>query len=99
MRRAIAFGLAGALLTGCSTMNRISEGDWGMYSGTKASQESDNAVDTTFSAVGDTLLLPVTSIAYLFGYRFENEAATQAPPAQRSPSGAYAPGAPAPGMN
>jgi hypothetical protein len=92
MKRAITHGLvAAAMLTGCSTMTRISEGDWGMYSGTKASRESGNTVDRGFSVVGDMLLLPITGIAYLFGYRYADNSPTSPQPDMRSARGTQMP--------
>ena len=72
IRTIIAASIATAALGACSTMDRVSKSDYGMYSGTRASTKDGNAVDTVFSAVGDTVLLPVTFTGWLFGYRYDD---------------------------
>jgi uncharacterized protein YceK len=69
-----AVGLSGLIaLGGCSTLDRLGKNDQGVYAGTRASTSDPNGnpIDTAFSAIGDTILLPYTGIRYLFGYRYE----------------------------
>ena len=42
-------------LGGCSTVDRVGSGDYGLYSGRRASMNARNSnpIDTGFSAIGD----------------------------------------------
>ena len=67
-----------ASLAACSSVDRLSSSDYGMYSGTRASSEkSTGVVDMFGSALTDTVLLPVTGTAWLFGYRYQDSAVPQ----------------------
>ena len=72
IRVIIAVAIATATLGACSTVDRVSNKDFGMYSGTRASAKDGNPLDTAFSAVGDTALLPFTFTGWLFGYRYDD---------------------------
>jgi uncharacterized protein YceK len=67
-------------LTACSTFDRVSNSDYGVYSGTRASSEKSTGMfDTLGSAIGDTVLLPFTGAAWLFGYRYQDPSTKQSP--------------------
>ncbi len=71
-RSVVAIGVVGAL-GACSTVDRLGKNDHSVYAGTRASTTGPDrsTVDTVFSAIGDTILLPYTGIRYLFGYRYD----------------------------
>ena len=78
---------AGALsLSACSTVDRFSNNDYGVYSGTRMSTEKSTGMFDTFgSAIGDTVLLPFTGTAWLFGYRYQDPQAPNINPSSVAP--------------